>query len=274
MPGQDKSLFSILVSAVTLILLEVAALSMLSHSRSLHDAWIGRASHGVSGFLWSHGESIRYYMSLSGQNEALSKENFALSEELRKLKEAEAAGVPMSISGPGCRFECIPATVIKLSRNTQHNYFVLNKGKEDGVVPESGVITSHGVVGIINAVSARYSYGMTFMNTVVNVSARVGRDGVVAPLSWDGKRKDGAILREVPLHIQINPGDTVWTSGFSTLFPADVPLGTTGKVRTVYGSTNEVEVKLFQDFSSLRFVTIAVNPDREEIAGLEKGGER
>jgi hypothetical protein len=38
----------------------------------------------------------------------------------------------------------------------------------------------------------------------------------------------------------------------------------------VDGSTNEVRVKLFQDFSALRYVIITENLDREEIKELEK----
>lgn len=81
-------------------------------------------------------------------------------------------------------------------------------------------------------------------------------------------------MRNLPLHHEINPGDTVWTSGFSSVFPSDIPVGVTGKVRLIDGSTNEVSVRLFQDFSALRYVIITENLDREEIAAVEKEGEK
>lgn len=43
----------------------------------------------------------------------------------------------------------------------------------------------------------------------------------------------------------------------------------TGNNRLVDGTTREVEVFLFQDFSTLRYVTVVENLHREEITALE-----
>jgi len=69
--------------------------------------------------------------------------------------------------------------------------------------------------------------------------------------------------------MEIAVGDTVYTSGFSSIFPPDIPLGVTGESRIVNGSTSEIKVRLFEDFSSLRYVTIVENLGREEIRQLE-----
>ena len=164
--------------------------------------------------------------------------------------------------------EYLPARIVKMSRNSQHNYIILDKGSEDGVQPLSGIISDKGVVGIIDVVDRHYSYGMTLMNTHAQVSARLGRDGIVAPLRWDGLRKNGAVLDNIPLHWPAAPGDTVYTSGFSSVFPADIPLGTAKSTRTVHGATGQVSVVLFQDFSTLRNVTIVLNKGYEEIERL------
>ena len=107
------------------------------------------------------------------------------------------------------------------------------------------------------------------MNSGVSISARLGNEGAIGPLVWDGISSDGAILKEIPLQYKFAPGDTVWTSGFSSIFPADIPLGVAGESRIVNGAVNEIKVKLFQSFSALRFVTIAVNNGRDEILFLE-----
>ncbi len=70
--------------------------------------------------------------------------------------------------------------------------------------------------------------------------------------------------------MEFQPGDTVFTSGFSSIFPPDVPLGTTGESRIVNGATYEIEISLFEDFGSLRYVTIVENLGRREIRDLEK----
>ena len=166
-------------------------------------------------------------------------------------------------------FSYTAARIVQMTTNSQHNYFVIDKGYQDGIGANSGVITENGVVGIIDAVDKHFSYGRTFMNSNISVSARIGRNGIVAPMSWDGLHSDRAKLKDISVHLDTEAGDTVWTSGYSSLFPADIPLGVTGESKVVNGAVNEINVKLFQDFSTLKFVTVVTNSGREEITYLE-----
>ena len=155
----------------------------------------------------------------------------------------------------------------KSCNNSQHNYMIIDKGSEDGVEEKSGIITSEGAVGIIDAVSRHYSYALSFRNSGISISARIGKEGAVGPMKWDGRSSRGAILSEIPHHIGISPGDTVYTSGYSTIFPPDIPLGTTGESRLV---NYEIKVTLFEDFSRLRYVTIVNHTGKEELKELEE----
>ena len=166
-----------------------------------------------------------------------------------------------------------PATVVKMSRNRTHNYIILNKGSDDGIRPQSGIISDRGVVGVVQAVDRHYAYGLTLMNPGMSVGARVGRTDIVTPLSWDGFGSDRALLRNLPPHYDIAPGDTVRTSGYSSIFPPDIPIGITGESRLVDGSTRQVSVQLFQDFSTVRYVTVVENLERSEWMALEAAGE-
>ena len=261
-----------ILGAAIFILMEIAAFAMLKRSGQLQGIWIDKVSHRVMAMLWGGSESIAHYFSLGRENERLSEENFRLAEELRAYRRMEAMEKNSEFTdslASESEFSFIPASIVKLSRNKQHNYFILNKGSEDGISAQSGVITGNGIVGIIDAVDKHYSYGLSFMNSGVSISARLGGEGAIGPLVWDGISSDGAILKEIPLQYKFAPGDTVWTSGFSSIFPADIPLGVAGESRIVNGAVNEIKVKLFQSFSALRFVTIAVNNGRDEILFLE-----
>ena len=261
-----------ILGAAIFILMEIAAFAMLKRSGQLQGIWIDKVSHRVMAMLWGGSESIAHYFSLGRENERLSEENFRLAEELRAYRRMEAMEKNSECTdslASESEFSFIPASIVKISRNKQHNYFILNKGSEDGISAQSGVITGNGIVGIIDAVDKHYSYGLSFMNSGVSISARLGGEGAIGPLVWDGISSDGAILKEIPLQYKFAPGDTVWTSGFSSIFPADIPLGVAGESRIVNGAVNEIKVKLFQSFSALRFVTIAVNNGRDEILFLE-----
>ncbi len=86
-----------------------------------------------------------------------------------------------------------------------------------------------------------------------------------AAASLYGKSTNGAILKEIPLQYKYSPGDTIYTSGHSLVFPPDIPLGTAGKAKIVNGSTNEIQVTLFQEFKAIRYVTIVHNDSFNEV---------
>lgn len=271
MSSNDKP-YRGLVAVAVFILLEIAAVGLLKRSESLQNIWINRFNHRVLAAIWGGGEKIRGYFSLGGQNEELAAENFKLRRELQHLKDNIVdAGLVESAKGiSDNRFVYIPAQVVKISRNSQHNYIILNKGAADGITPQSGIITGSGIVGIVDAVDEHYSYGLTIMNNRVSVSVRTGESGVVTPLVWDGRTSNGAILREFPIQTKVEPGDTVVTSGLSSVFPGDVPVGITGRKYSRSGSSGEVEVTLFQDFSTIKYVIVTSDPSRGEIEALEK----
>ena len=261
-----------ILSVALFVLMEIAALMMLSHSGPLQKIWLSRVSYSIRGWVWGASESIGSYFSLASQNRDLAQENFSLQQELRKYRNAISTARQDSLTASlelSRDFEYIPASIRKVSRNRQHNYIILNKGSEDGIKPQSGIITAKGVIGIIDAVDRHYSYGISFMNTAMSVSARIGSSGAVGPMTWDGVSTDRAVLKEISLQNKFSPGDTVWTSGYSSIFPADIPLGIAGDSRIVNGAVNEIEVLLFQDFAALHYVTVVQTLDEEEMHFLE-----
>ena len=268
-----RSWIPTLINLAVFIVLEAASVHFMSNSGELQKAWVAKTAHTVTGTFWNGARSIGEYFSLKGTNRRLASENSALLAELGRTREMllRARVDTMKYGSSSRGFDYLPAEVVRISRNRQHNYIIINRGFEDGVKEKSGVITSEGVVGIVEAVSAHYSFAFAFLNSDISISARLGGEqGAVGPLVWDGRHSNRAILKEIPLQYRFSPGDTVYTSGHSLMFPADIPLGTAGESRIVNGATNEIQVSLFQDFKSLRFVSIVHNKSLQEIeeAGL------
>ena len=272
---KERSVVQNILTVAIFIILEVAAVLMLSHNSRIQRLWIARISHGFMARTWGATQSVSNYFSLKRQNDELALEN----DRLRKLvrgyelaaKEADPASRPV-LAGDG--FNYIPATIIKSSTNTQHNYLIIDKGSDDGVARNSGVITPQGVIGIVDAVSSHYSYAISFLNTELFISARLGDSGAVGPLAWDGTSSDKAILKEIPLQFKFAPGDTVYTSGYSTILPPAIPIGVAGESKIINGATNEIEVSLFQNHKALKYVTIVSNTRAAEIEAIEKQEEQ
>ena len=272
---QRKTTVSIVLSAAIFLFLEIAALAILRRSSTLQNIWLNRAAMSVRAALWGGGETLRNHFSLSAQNDSLISENAALRRSLSEYQQLEAKGVESRNSAPRLdrNFEYLPATVVKMSRNSAHNYIILNKGSEDGVLPQSGIITSEGVVGIVTAVDRHHSYGLTLMNHKLSIGARLASNGVLTPVVWDGRSRDGAIAKDIAPHVEIAESDTLYTSGLSTIFPAGVPVGVSRGSRLIDGSTRQLDVRLFQSFSSLRYVTVTIFKDKLSVSELEKKGE-
>lgn len=238
---------------------------MMSRSSELQRSWVGSISQGFSAVFWGTGQKIGGYFSLEKQNRALAEENFLLRQKLLESEITEDAPAKV-IKG----FEYAPAEIVKMSRNRQHNYIILSKGYDDGIKEKSAIITSDGAIGIIDAVSAHFSYAYSFQNSEISISARLGKEGAVGPMVWDGHSSDGAVLREIPLQYRYSPGDTVYTSGYSAIFPPDIPLGVAQDAKIINGSTNEIRIKLFRNFTALRYVTIAHNTSLDEMEEFER----
>lgn len=272
MPRPKRNIFQTFFATAIFILMEVAALHFLSDSGSMQRIWLARISHGVERGVWGWTESVRYYFSLDDQNETLAAENLRLREALNRYTDLDSeAGLDAALSQlPPSGFDYICAKVVKMSGNKQHNYLIIDKGSDDGVAVQDGIVTSCGVAGIVEAVGDHYAYAISLRNKDMSISARLGMSGASGPMAWDGRSARGAILREIPLQYRFEPGDTVYTSGHSSIFPPDIPLGTTGKSKIVNGATWEIEVELFQDFSTLKYVAVVRNQGEAEIRALEQ----
>lgn len=246
-------------------------MEIVTHHSMIQQSWVAKAGQFFKGHVWGGANRLKSYFSLSQMNDSLARENSILQGELLQAREMlRAVRLDTMKLRQQEGFSSIHAEILKISRNKQHNYIVLNRGFEDGIMEKSGIITAKGVVGIVTSVSAHHAYAMSFQNNDISISARLGKEGGSGLLVWDGVSSNGAILKEIPLQYLYSPGDTVYTSGHSLLFPPDIPLGTAGQSKVRNGSTNEISIRLFQDFKELRYVTVVHNNSFEEIIEFEQ----
>ncbi len=266
---RSNLIYNLIIAAV-FIFLETVALKIVRNNGELQDNWFSKGMHAVSGTIWGSSQNIRNYFSLKESNDSLALENHRLRVQLAKLEGLVPDSLAAVNDGVVEGFRYSPATIIKISNNKQHNYIIVDKGSLDGVTDGSGIITSRGAIGVIDAVGRNFSYARSFKNHGMSVSARIGRAGAIGPLTWDGHSSNGALLNEIPHHVDIHPGDTIYTSGYSSIFPPDIPLGTAGEAKIVNGGTYEIKVSLFEDYGVLRYVTIVENLGGDEIKSLEE----
>lgn len=254
------------LTALLFIVLEAAALLMLANNGIMHRQWAMRSIIETRAAIFGTIEGIGDYFRLKKTNDSLAVVCSGLLEELYAQTGGAYRAAEDTVSYP--EFSLTPAKIVKGSFNRQQNYLILDKGRKAGIEPNMGVITDRAVVGVVQAVTENYSYVLSFLSPEINISARLGHSGVVGTLSWNGKGTRSAVLSQVPLHTEIPEGDTIYTSGFSNLYPSGIPIGTVLQTEIVDGASLNAEIRLMQEFRSLDYVNIARNTGKAEIDSL------
>jgi rod shape-determining protein MreC len=263
-----------LATIILFLALEVVSILFIANDSVFQRVKISGAAMYLKSGVSSVTSDIRYYFWLKEHNEVLLRENQRLKEQLAIYRtKGEMADTLEGFLPTTPDFTYIPAKIISNSTNKLNNFIIINRGSRHGVKKDMGVITPEGVVGVISSVSDNYAYIISFLNINQSVSARIEPSGAFGPLIWEGRSSDYATLAEVPYHIKVSVGDTVFTSGFSTIYPPDVPLGTIRRSTVIRGSHHKFQVKLFQNFGSLRYVSVVVNNKKDELNQFLKENE-
>lgn len=267
--AKESPTIPFLVTLLVFLILEVGSILMMRNSSVFQSMRITGALMQIHGRFLKAENNIHYYTSLKDVNEQLAQENSRLLNELAKYKTqldtAKADTLSYKPLSDSSNFSYIPAKIVENSTNKKHNFIIIDKGRKNGVAKDMGVISPNGVVGVVSAVSDNYAYVISLLNINQSVSAKIARSGAFGPLIWNGRSIEYALLTEIPQHIKLQVGDSVLTSGFSSMFPPDIPLGTVRKSKIMMGTHHEIQVKLFQDFRTLRYVNVVVNSHKNEI---------
>ena len=134
-----------------------------------------------------------------------------------------------------------------------------------------GVINSLGIVGVIENTSKNYATVLSILNVKSPINAKIKKSGHFGSLIWNGKNTGFVQLIDVPRLASVRKGDTIVTGGQSTIFPENINIGTIEKVYIDDESNNyTLEIRLFNDMTSLGYVYIIKNKDALEINELEK----
>ncbi len=263
-----SNLLQALISIVVFLLLESISILLISKNSIIQRYQIMNFVRYTQTYFWQKSEDLHYYFNYKEENIRLVEENNILRAKVAQYETYDYYNDSI-LNSIEPYYTYVPATIIKKSTNTQHNYILLNKGSDNGVEEGMGVVTKNGIVGVVSAVSNHYSYVISFLNTTQSVSVKDIRTESFGPISWSGKQLDEAILRDIPIHSEVAIGDTIATSGFSTMYPANIPVGIVTELSNGNGLSTNVNVKLFEDYNAIRFVNIVINHDINEIKELE-----
>jgi rod shape-determining protein MreC len=254
---------------VLLALLLSASIALIASNDRPQIRALRSVTVGVLGSAQSLVGILPNYFNLRSENRILREQNLTLSEEVNRLREARLENIRLRRmlgmrDTSGSRF--IAARVIGKSLQLLRNTITINVGERDGVRPLMPVVTERGLVGKVVATSAGYAVAQVLFHRDMRVSAKVQRsraDGIVA---WEGGST--LVLRNIAKTLDVQAGDLVITSEYSSLYPAGIRIGTVALARQVPGSLfQSVELVPAVDFATLEEVfVVPVLPDSTRLA--------
>ena len=255
------------------ILLEGISFVLLFSFNNYQSASMFTSTNEVAGNIYSMISDVDGYFTLNDENQALLEHNKELISEIEALKEELATLKDSSAIAafPDGKFRFNTARAVNNSLNKLQNFITIDKGENDGIGSEMGVFNDKGVVGIIYQTSRNFSLVMPLLNSKSMLSCRVKGNNSFCTLRWHGDELQYSYLIDLPRYAIFQQGDTVVTSGFSSIFPADIPVGEIERLEdSDDGMFYRARVRLFVDFASIDNVFVVGNDNKKEQDTLEQ----
>lgn len=255
---------------IMFVVLEMICFTLIVNNNDTQKKIFLNSSNILAAKVESQRSNLIEYSNLRNLNDSLLRQNANLIENLITV-EYSNDNIPASDTSMS-QYNLIPSKIVNSTINLRNNYFTINKGSREGVRADMGVIASHtGLIGVVRNVSENFAYVISLLNRQTRISCAVkNRDGH-GTLIWDNMDPLRMTLESIPKHEKIAIGDTIITSGYSTMFPRGILVGKIESYNIPSGSNSySITVKLFNDLTSVKYAYIVQNRFAEEQYRLEK----
>lgn len=259
------------------VVLEVISAVLLFRYNSYQGSVWFTSANAVAGKVYEWSSAVTNFFSLGDVNRDLTQRNFYLERKVSQLMHLyeEATGDTTALEQIGLelvnRYQNIPARVVSNSLHRPDNLITIDKGSDDGVKVDMGVVCGTGVVGVVYMVSDSYSVVMPIINVKSRVSCTVRNSRYFGYLSWDGTDPTVINVEDIPRHAALKVGEWIETNGYSAIFPPGVLVG---KIESVDNSRDglsySLKVNLSTDFGTLRDVCVINDSAIVERAMLQQ----
>tara|TARA_B100000900_G_scaffold81874_1_gene66079 strand:- start:1695 stop:2507 length:813 start_codon:yes stop_codon:yes gene_type:complete len=232
-----------------------------------HQSVFSNAALVISSNINLAGQNISNYLDLASRNEKLIAENIKL-KGLELILFSEQAQKDQAINS--FAFQVLGARIIKNNYQSARNYLIIDQGYLDGIEKEMGVISSDGIVGIVNQITANFSSVISILHRDIKINASFKKNGAYGSLSWQGNHPKRMKLDDISTINPVVVGDTIVTGGMSDYFPHGIPIGKVlnfkkPKLEGYY----DIDIELFSNLTQKEFVYILKNKKKDQLNQLK-----
>ncbi len=247
------------------ILIEGFSVAILLENNSFQSNKTIKFSTQYTSAIYEYTNSFSDYLALKETNDYLIAEN----AKMHTLSQNNLHIINSTFL-KNKKFNYIAAKVINNSVKKRNNFITLNKGEKNGIKHGMGVITNEGIIGIVHSVSENYALVISLLHNKSATGIFLKKNMHTGILTWSGFDYRTATINDLPVHIPMNIGDTIITNSYSNIYPEGINIGTISDFQKNDDGFYKINVSLFEDFNSLRYVYVVHSKESEEQLELEK----
>ncbi len=162
------------------------------------------------------------------------------------------------------------AKVINNSVDGINNYITIDRGSKHGIAKGMSVISSTGLVGRVEYVSANFACILSILSNKQQVSAKL-KDGTFKSTVWDNEHPETFLMKDMPPELKVKRGDSVFTTSFGSVFPPDVLIGRVAKIEmNKKNGKQQLFLTPATNFRNLQYVYVLENLLAAEQKQLEE----
>ncbi|WP_315820101.1 rod shape-determining protein MreC [Paraflavitalea speifideaquila] len=128
-----------------------------------------------------------------------------------------------------------------------------------------GVLSPSGVAGTVVFTSKNMAVVMSLLHSQSRQSGKLKKSGETGQIFWDGLNPSYLTMTNLPKSMQVNKGDTIITSQYSSRYPQGVMIGTVAEIVDDKSSNfYTLKLKTATDFYNLEHATVVENLQKDE----------
>jgi rod shape-determining protein MreC len=207
----------------------------------------------VDAVVWAR-DTIHDAIFVFQENKMLRQQNARLARIQMIASQLQAENVRLRESlhfVPESNYRFITARVISDLSSPYMASTMINAGSKDGIKKGQVVVSDKGLVGRILEVGSRSSRILLLSDVnsrVPVITSNSHERGIL----MGGKREDMPIIRHLKMDTEVQPGESVVTSGDGQFYPAGLPVGVVKDMKEDEGA----RLVLFVQPTQLEFVNV------------------
>ncbi|WP_447969738.1 rod shape-determining protein MreC [Nitrospira sp. M1] len=219
---------------------------------------------GLSSLDFSIRDTWNHYLALQGvyeQNLQLQEEIDQLHAKMSQLQEQMIVSEQLSAMldfQEHALMETVAARVIGRNATNWYRAIIIDKGSEDGILNEMGVVAATGVVGRVVNVNPSTAIVLLLTDPNIAIAGMIQRsrdEGIV-----QGTAQGFVRMKYLPPLSTIEIGDVVVTSGLTGDYPRGLPIGRVRQLETGDAELfQSAEIHPMVDFSKLEGVLVVTS---------------